>query len=188
MTSLSYADSAGDRPEPDSVPGSTPRRALSPIRSTCWGPSRGFPTGDTGPRHENNAVAEETREGAVGISQDRWCIQKRIIVGHSLLVKPNRGGMTMKTAKTAVSTMPRYAPRMSFNRRKTECTASWTRVRIACSCDETLHDRFRQKPPSAMGIVGMLFVMYCWMTRLTFATRLFGMNTTSFGLSATSCV
>src|SRR4030095_10837146 len=54
------------------------------------GPCQGFPTRDTGLGHEDDAVAEQTREGTIGVSQNRWCIQKRIIEGRSLCVKPKR--------------------------------------------------------------------------------------------------
>src|SRR4029450_8945941 len=54
------------------------------------GPCQGAPMCNTAPRHENDTVAEEAGEGSIRMSQDRGGIQKRIIVGHSLRVKPKR--------------------------------------------------------------------------------------------------
>src|SRR5262249_49443232 len=61
--------------------------AASPL-DLLAGPGQGVPPGRAGPGHENDAVAEHAREGTVGVSQDRRCIQKRIVVIRSLRVKP----------------------------------------------------------------------------------------------------
>src|SRR5262249_30763950 len=64
-------------------------RAASPFELLA-GPCQGVPPGETGPGHQDDAVTENAGEGPVRMAQDRWCIQKRIIVGGSLCVKPKR--------------------------------------------------------------------------------------------------
>src|SRR6478736_2470833 len=54
------------------------------------GPCQGIPSRDTGSRHEHDSIADQSREDPVSVTQNRWCIQKRIIVGGSLRVKPKR--------------------------------------------------------------------------------------------------
>src|SRR5262245_55888352 len=54
------------------------------------GPCQGFPPRDTGPGHEDDPIAEQTREDPIGVAQNRWCIHKRIVEGRSLGVKPKR--------------------------------------------------------------------------------------------------
>src|SRR5262249_54208040 len=52
------------------------------------GPCHGVPPGRAGPGHQNDAVAEDAREGTVGVSQDRRCIQKCIVISRWWRVKP----------------------------------------------------------------------------------------------------